>query len=294
MLVLGLFKDLHCFVQVLNLQGARLPFVEVVAEAFAVEHVSDAFELAYLHATTPDSLLLSDDFLLGELVAQVLVLVHDVLRHHHHLHVHALVSTFLPFHESPAQPALMLLNETHLDTVHVMTVMLAVLSPDHEGLVLDITVFEVCLSQSVVLSLGRSLLRETLFLVFKLFTLRYLSFENGTGLLKLHLGVAKSDSVEARLQETISPDTLYVADEGLFASEEFVLPGLFTPVFPGLELAIGHLLSLLLHSVLEGQENSLLERRLRDDLAKHVMLLFHVLRANGGDPFDESLALGTK
>ena len=43
--------------------------------------------------------------------------------------------------------------------------------------------------------------------------------------------------------------------------------------------------------MLEGEENSLLESSLGDNLAKHFMLCLHVLAANGGNPLDEGLSL---
>ena len=69
---------------------------------------------------------------------------------------------------------------------------------------------------------------------------------------------------------------------------------MLTPVLPGLELSVGHILALLLAGVLKSKEHSLLECRFRDDLAKRFVLDLHVHVADGGDPSDESLSLATE
>ena len=163
-LMFGLVEEDHGLVETLNLDGTLLPLVVVIAEALPVEHVSDAFKLANLHSTTSNGLLLDDFLLLGELVAQVLVVIHHILCHDHHLHVDSLVCTFLPFHEGPAETTLMLVDKSHFDSVHVMTVMLTVFLPDHQSLVLDIAVLQVGLSKGVVLRLGSHLLSQAFFL----------------------------------------------------------------------------------------------------------------------------------
>ena len=118
----------------------------------------------------------------------------------------------------------------------------------------------------MVLGLSCGLLSQALFLVLKLFALGNLCLKNGASRLELHLCVAKLDGIEAGFEESLGSHAFDVADESFFASEELVLARLLAPVLPGEELAISHLLPLLLHGVLEGQEDSLLERCLRDDL----------------------------
>ena len=56
------------------------------------------------------------------------------------------ISTFLPLHEGPVKSAFVLVDQSKLDSLHLVFVMLAVLFPDHESLVLDIAVLEVSLT----------------------------------------------------------------------------------------------------------------------------------------------------
>ena len=221
-----------------------------------------------------------------------MVLIHDILRHHHHLHVAALICTLLPLHEGPAQASLVLLNQPHLNSFHIVVTVLAVLFPDHQGLVLDVTVLEVGLAERVVLRLGSCLLSEALLFELKLFALGYLGLEDGPRRLELVLGVAETDRIEAGLQKALSAHALHVTDQGLFAGEELVFAGLFTPVFPSQEFAISHLLCLLLTCVFQSKEDPLLERRLCHHLAKHFVFGLHVLGADGGDPLDKGPPLG--
>ena len=173
-LSLSLLKDGHALIKTLDLQGAINPLFVVVLERLAVKHVSDSLELADLHPTRPHGLLLSDLLLRRELVGQVLVAVHDILRHGHHFHMDLLVLALLPLHEGPAETALVLVDQAHLDSVHAVIVELAVLLPGHQGLVLDVAVLEIRLAQGVVLRLCSSLFGKALTLVLKLFTLRNL------------------------------------------------------------------------------------------------------------------------
>ena len=205
--------------------------------------------------------------------------------------MNALISTFFPLHEGPAQASLMLLDQPHLDSIHIVVPVLAVFFPDHQGLVLDITVLKVGLSKRVILRLGSSLFGKAFFLVLKLLALGYLRLEHGSCLLKLILRVAESDRIEARLEKALRAHTLHVPNQRFLPGKELVLAGLFAPVLPGEEFAIGHLLPLLLACVLQCQENPLLKRRLCHYLAKHIMFGLHVLRSDCSDPLDEGLSL---
>ena len=128
-----------------------------------------------------------------------MVLIHDILRHHHHLHVAALICTLLPLHEGPAQASLVLLNQPHLNSIHIVVTVLAVLFPDHQGLVLDVAVLEVGLAERVVLRLGSCLLGEALPFELELFALGYLGLEDGPRRLELVLSVAETNRIEASL-----------------------------------------------------------------------------------------------
>ena len=172
MLVLSLLQDLHRLVEILDFHCAADPLVVVVAQRLPVKHVSNAFKFADLLPAAPNSLLYAHLFLLGELVRQVLVLIHDVFSHHHHLHVDALVSPFLPLHEGMVEPTLVLADQAQLHPVHVVLVMLAVLLPDHQSAVLHVAVPQVRSSHQVVLRLRRGLFIQALSLVLKLLTLR--------------------------------------------------------------------------------------------------------------------------
>lgn len=188
----------------------------------------------------------------------------------------------------------MLIYKSQLHAVHVVREVLAVLAPDHQSLVLDVTMLEVRFAQRIVLRLGRGLLFEAIPLVLQFFALRDLGFENGSCGFKLFICVAKFDCVEALLEKTFAADTLDVGDERFFASEELVFAALFAPVLPRQELAAGHLLSLLLDRVLERQEDTLFETRHRYDLAEHLVLLAHVFLLDGGNPLHKSLPLRSK
>jgi len=293
MLLFSLLENDHSLVETLDSEGTVNPFVVGGSHILAVKHVANAFELARLHATRSNDLFLSDLLLLAQLVAKVLIIVHNVLSHDHHLHVDALVRTLLPLHESPVKTALVLLNQAQLHTSHVVAIVLAILLPDHEGLVHNITVLKVALAQGVILCLRRRLLGQAFTLVLELLALGDLRLEDGSRRLKLLIGVGELDSVEALLQQSIFTDALNVSYKSFLASEELVLTALLAPVFPSLELTIGHLLTLLLHSMPESQEHSLLEGCVRDNLAEHLLLLLHVFIANRGDPLNEGLAFGT-
>jgi len=160
--VLALLENSNSLVEALDAESPVDPLVVVGAQRLPVEHVAHPLQLAGLHAARPDDLLLANSFLLAELVAQVLVIIHDVLSHDHHLHVDALVGTLLPLHEGPVEAALVLLNQSQLHSIHVVAVVLAVLLPKHQGLVLDIAVLEVALAESVILGLRGGLLCQAL------------------------------------------------------------------------------------------------------------------------------------
>ena len=145
----------------------------------------------------------------------------------------------------------MLINQSELDSVHVMIIVLAVLFPGHQGLVLDVTVFEVRLSKCVILGLGRRLLGQTFAFIFKFFTLRNLGLQNLTSCLKFVIHVAEFDSIKALFKESFGPDTFYVAYKRLFSGEKLVFTALLTPILPRHEFSVGHFLTLLLHSVLK-------------------------------------------
>jgi len=51
-------------------------------------------------------------------------------------------------------------------------------------------------------------------------------------------------------------------------------------------------LALLLHGVLESQENSLFKGGLRHDFAKHLIFFSHVLASDSGDPLHKGLTFG--
>ena len=206
----SLLENSHALVKTLDLQSAVDPLLVVVLERLSVEHVPDTLKLADLHPTRPHSLLLSDFLLRRELIGQVLVAVHDIFRHGHHFHVDFLVLALLPLHEGPAETALVLVDQAHLDTVHAVTVELAILLPGHQCLVLDVAVLEIRLAQSIVLRLCSSLLGKALSLVLKFLTLRNLGLKHHSCLFELHLSVAKSNRVEALLKQALSPHTLDV------------------------------------------------------------------------------------
>lgn len=85
------------------------------------------------------------------------------------------VSSFFPLHESPAQSALVLLDQAHFNAVHVVIIVLAVLFPNHQCLILDIAMLKVGLSQRVVLSLGSCLFGKAVLFILKFFSFRDLS-----------------------------------------------------------------------------------------------------------------------
>ena len=203
----------------------------------------------------------------------------------------AFVSSLLPLHEGPVQSALVLMDEAQLDALHVVAVVLAVLLPDHQRLVLDVAVLEVGLAQGVILGLGRHLLLEALLLVLELLALGDLRLKQHPRGLELLVGVAELDSVEALLEEALGSDTFDIGNQGLLSGKELVLAGLLTPVLPGEELALGHLVARLLAGLLEGEEDALLEGGLGDNLAQYLVLLLHVLGADGGDPLDKRPSL---
>ena len=223
-----------------------------------------------------------------------MILVHDIFCHDHHFHVDALVGPLFPLHESPAQPALVLLDKSHFHSAHIVVIVLAVLFPEHQGLILHITVLQIRLPQCMVLSLCRRLFGQAVFFIFKFLAFGNFGLQNGPCLLKFPLCVAKSDRVKAGFQKALCADTLHIANECFFSLEKLIFAGLLAPVFPGLEFAIGHFLSLLLASVLERQENSLFESCLSDHLAKHVMFGLHVLRLYRRDPLYKRSSLSSQ
>ena len=187
----------------------------------------------------------------------------------------------------------MLFNQTHFYTVHIVTMVLAVLLPNHQRLVQHIAVLEVALAQRVILGLRCCLLSQAFALVLELLTLWDLRLKDSPSRFELVVGVGELDGVEALLEESILADALNVFDKSRLACEELVFATLLAPVLPSHELAIGHLLTLLLDSMSESKEHSLLESRLSDDFAEHLLLLLHILVPDRRNPLYESLTFRT-
>ena len=145
----------------------------------------------------------------------------------------AFISSLLPLHEGPVQAALVLINQPQFKSIHVVAVVLDVFFPGDQSFILDVAVSEVSLSQSMVLSLGSSLLGEALPLVLQFFTFWDFGLKDFSRRLELMIHVAEFNRVEALFQESFSSYTFNIAHKSLFSGKEFVLAALFTPVFPG-------------------------------------------------------------
>lgn len=101
--------------------------------------------------------------------------------------------------------------------------------------------------------------------------------EQVPGGLELVLDVAVADGIKDFLHETLLSQSLGFVDECLLLVVVLVLAGSLAPILPGCELEVGGLSLGLLNTVLESQEDSLLEPGLSDHLRKVLVAIDQVL-----------------
>ena len=270
--------------------GAGDPLVEALLHHDSVQHVPYPGELVVLPVARSDSNSLLLLFLAGDGVFKVLLVILKILSLLCELHHFELVSLLLPFEEGFGKILFVEIDQAELDSGHVVSIELAVLTPYLKSSIHDILVPFDAVSEHLSLVFLVAQFDKLIFLALQLLPLWNLILKLLSSSLKLIIDIAVANGIKDSLQQHFCSCSFYLLDQELLLGEVLFVPAVFTPALPGLEFD-DLVLCLLVHDgQLEGQEDLLLEPHGSHKVAHVFVSLLKGLPLRVSQPLDEGLS----